>query len=56
MIVPMLEIFDNSHDTQHKVHTDAKTKALGAVLLQKCVMEASFHPVTYFSRKLNHAQ
>ena len=55
MTAPMLEIFDDSHDTQHKVHTDASAKALGAVLLQKCAMEASFHPVAYFSRKLNHA-
>ena len=56
MTAPMLEIFDDSHDTQHEVHMDASTKALGAVLLQKCTMEASFHPVAYFSRKLNHAQ
>ena len=52
----MLEIFDNSYDTEHKVHMDASAKALGAVLLQKCTTEASFHPVAYFSRKLNHAQ
>ena len=51
----MLEIFDDSNDTQHKVHMDASAKALGAVLLQKHTMEASFHPVVYFSRKLNHA-
>ena len=55
MTVPMLEIFDNSHDTEHKVHTDASAKALGAVLLQKCATEASFYPVAYFSRKLNNA-
>ena len=29
----MLEIFDNSHDTQHKVDMDTSAKALGAVLL-----------------------
>ena len=51
----MLEIFDDSHDTQHKVHMDTSTKALGAVLLQKHAMEASFYPVAYFSRKLKHA-
>ena len=56
MTAPMLEIFDNSHNTQHKVHMDASTKALGAVLLQKHATEASFHPIAYFSRKLNHAQ
>ena len=56
MTVPMLEIFDDSHDTQHEVHTDASTKALGAVLLKKRAMEASFHPKAYFNRKLNHAQ
>ena len=52
----MLEILDNSHDTQHEVHMNASAKALGAVLLQKHAMEASFHPIAYFSRKLNHTQ
>ena len=56
MTVPMLEIFDNSHNTQHKVHMDACAKALGAVLQQKHATEASFYPIAYFSRKLNHAQ
>ena len=56
MTVPVLDIFDDSHDTQHKVHIDASAKALGAVLLQKHAIEASFYPVVYFSRKLNHAQ
>ena len=55
MTAPILEIFDNSHDTQHEVYMDASAKALGAVLLQKWTTEASFHPVAYFSRKLNHA-
>ena len=55
MTVPMLEIFDNSHNTQHEVHIDASAKALGALLLYKHTMEASFHPIAYFSRKLNHA-
>ena len=55
MMVPVLEIFYDSHNTQHEVHMDASAKALGAVLLQKRTMEASFHPVAYFSRKLNHA-
>ena len=54
MTVTMLEIFHNSHNTQHKVHIDTSTKALGDVLLQKRTTEASFHPVAYFSRKLNH--
>ena len=35
MTAPVLEIFDNSNDTEHKVHMDASAKALGAVLLQK---------------------
>ena len=56
MTAPMVEIFDDSHDIQHKVHMDASTKALGAVLLQKHATEASFYPVVYFSRKLNQAQ
>ena len=55
MMAPVLEIFYDSHDTQHEVHTDASAKALGAVLLQKCTTEASFHLVAYFIRKLNHA-
>ena len=54
MTVPMLEIFDNSNDTEHEVHMDASTKALGAVLLQKRATEASFHPVAYLSRKSNN--
>ena len=56
MTALMLAIFDYSHHTQHKVHMDASAKALGSVLLQKCATEASFHPIVYFSRKLNHAQ
>ena len=51
----MLEIFDNSNDTEHKVHTDTSAKALGAVLLQKHATEASFHTIAYSSRKLNNA-
>ena len=50
----MPEIFNDSNDTQHKVHTDASTKALRAVLLQKHAMEASFHPVAFYSRKMNY--
>ena len=55
MTAPVLEIFNDSHDTEHEVHTDASAKALGAVLLQKRTTEMSFHPVAFFSRKLNHA-
>ena len=33
MTMPMLEISDNSYNTQYKVHTDANAKALGTVLL-----------------------
>ena len=55
MTMPVLEIFDDSHNTQHEVNMDASAKALGAVLLQKHTTEASFHPVAYFSRKMNHA-
>ena len=56
MTVPMLEIFDDSHNTQHEVHMDASAKALGVVLLQKHTVEASFYSVAYFSRKLSHTQ
>ena len=56
MIVLVLKIFGNSHDTEHKVHTDTSAKTLGAILLQKHTTEASFHPIAYFSRKLNHTQ
>ena len=55
MTAPMLEIFDNSNDTEHEVHMDASAKVLGAVLLQKHATEASFHPIAYFSQKLNNA-
>ena len=55
MTAPMLEIFNNSNDTEHEVHMDASAKVLGAILLQKRVTEASFHPIGYFSRKLNNA-
>ena len=54
-MAPVLEIFDDSHDTWHEVYMDTSAKALGAVLLQKHAMETSFHPVAYFSGKLNHA-
>ena len=52
---PILGIFDNSHDTLHKVHMDTSAKALGIVLLYKYTMEASFHLIAYFSRRLNYA-
>ena len=55
MTAPMLEIFDYSNDTEHEVHTDASAKALQEVLLQKRATEASFHPIAYFSWKLNKA-
>ena len=54
MTVPMLQIFNNSNDTEHEVRMDASAKALGAVLLQKHVTEASFHTIAYFSPKLNN--
>ena len=54
MTTPVLEIFDDSHSTQHKVYMDASAKVFGAILLQKRITEASFHPVAYFSRKLNY--
>ena len=56
LTVPVLEIFDDPHNTQHKLHIDARTKALGAVLLQKCATEASFYPIVYFTGKLNPIQ
>ena len=52
MTEPMLEISENSDDTYHKVHVDTSAKALGAILLYKHAMEASFYPIAYFSRKL----
>ena len=39
-----------------EVHTDASAKAIGAMLCQKTTEEQSFHPVAFFSRRLNHAQ
>ena len=54
MTAPMLEIFNNSNDTEHEVYMDSSTKMLGAVLLQKRATKASFHPIAYFSRKLNN--
>ena len=55
MTAPMLEIFDNSNNTEYEVQMDTSAKVLGAVLLQKRATEASFHPVVYFSQKLNNA-
>ena len=39
--------FDNSHNTQDRLHIDASAKALGAVLLQKRAIEAIFYAVAY---------
>ena len=55
MTVPMLEIFNNSYNIQYKVYMNTNAKTLGAVLLLKHAMEASFYLVAYFSRKLNYA-
>ena len=55
MMAPVPEIFNDSHNTQYEVHMDTSAKALGAVLLQNCTTQASFHPVAYFSRKLKNA-
>ena len=50
---PVLAIFDST--ALHEVHTDASAKAMGAVLLQKREGKKYFHPVAFFSRKLNNA-
>ena len=42
----MLEIFDSSHDTWHKVCIDTSAKALGSVL-RKYAMGTGFHPIVY---------
>ena len=47
----MLEIYDGSADTLVEVHTDASTKALGAVLLQEHIATKHFHPIAYYSKK-----
>ena len=52
---PVLAIFDADPTTVHEVHTDASLKAIGTILLLKCQEDKHFHPVAFFSRKLNSA-
>ena len=42
--VPVLEIYDSSADTYVEVCTDANTKVLDAVLLQKCAAAKNSQP------------
>ena len=42
--VPVLEFFYDSAGTLVEVHTNANTKVLGAVPLQKCAAAKHFHP------------
>ena len=51
----MLEIYDGSTNTYMEVHTDASTKALGAILLQKNAAVKHFHPIAYYSKKFTNA-
>ena len=53
---PVLQIFQPDRAEEIEVHTDASQYAMGAALLQKLPGEKSFHPVAFFSRKLNQAQ
>ena len=52
---PMLEIYDGSSDTKVETYTDATSKSLGAVLLQKYAAADHFHPIAYYCKKLNNA-
>ena len=52
--VSMLEIYDGNAETQVEVHANTSTKALGAVLLQKCAAAQHFHPIAYYSKKLKN--
>ena len=49
----MHKIYDGTTDT--KVYTNASTKALGAVFLQKYAAAKYFHPIAYYSNKLSNA-
>ena len=50
----MLKIYDGSANTLVEVHTDASTKALGAVFLQKYAAAKQFHPIAYYNKKFNN--
>ena len=51
---PVLQVFDQHAELE--VHTDASAKAIGAALFQKTRGAKHFHPVAFFSRRLNQAQ
>lgn len=51
---PVLQVFDPHAELE--VHTDASAKAIGAALFQKTSGAKHFHPVAFFSRRLNQAQ
>lgn len=48
----VLVLFDNSKD--HEVHTDASSKGIAGVLMQK--EDTGVHPVCYFSRKTSDSE
>ena len=52
---PILEFYESSTNTWVELHTDARVKALGAVILQKKYTVAKhFHPIAYYSKKFNN--
>ena len=53
---PVLSIFDPKAET--RLHTDASGRAIGGVLLQRpqSSTQCEWHPVAFFSRKLNPAE
>ena len=54
MLARATMLFHPKPDTLTSVMTDASNKAVGAVLQQK--LGADWHPISYFSRKLNVAE
>ena len=47
---PILKIYDSSSNTWVDIHTNASTKALSAILIQKCAAANNFHPIAYYSK------
>ena len=52
----ILKIYDGSANIQVELHTNARAKVLGIVLLQKHTAAKYFQPIAYYSKKLNNAQ
>ena len=50
----VLGIYDGSANTQVEVYTNASTKTLGAILLQKYTVAKYFHTIVYYSKKFNN--